>query len=265
MRLVCWNMRRAKRDSPGWAYLDRLGPDIAVLQEVSSFPASLASRYAVSYEKAARKDGTPQSFGNLTLVRGTIEGRIPLVSDLDWVNRERDQFGGAILADEATTRLGPIGIVNLHAPAWAIPGERLAAVDVTGVKLEANPRTYCTEIAWKLFRDTPGLFDRPLVVAGDFNSSETFDDLWGKSPRGNREVIERMNALGLHDALRTRAGKLVPTYRGNRGKQLVHQLDHVYIGEELIAILEDCQVGSREEVFDSNLSDHLPIIVDFRS
>jgi endonuclease/exonuclease/phosphatase family metal-dependent hydrolase len=99
-------------------------------------------------------------------------------------------------------------------------------------------------------------------VAGDFNSSETFDS---PKPRGNREFMERMNGLGLTEGLRACTGQLTPTFRTPRGGFVVHQLDHLYVTEALRRHLTECGVGSAQRVFESArpLSDHLPIVADF--
>ena len=41
-------------------------------------------------------------------------------------------------------------------------------------------------------------------MAGDLNSSETFDYLWHGDPSGNREIMDRMNALGFYDCFQHR-------------------------------------------------------------
>ena len=103
-----------------------------------------------------------------------------------------------------------------------------------------------------------------LVVGGDFNSSETFDTLWRGGPRGNVEVMQRMNALGLRDCLRTFRGRLTPTFAHSTGT-LIHQLDHLYVTRRLLDRLVQCDVGSAERVFGTvpSLRDHLPIVADF--
>ena len=47
------------------------------------------------------------------------------------------------------------------------------------------------------------LAEEPFIVAGDLNSSETFDYLWHGDPSGNREIMDRMNALGFYDCFHT--------------------------------------------------------------
>ena len=102
--------------------------------------------------------------------------------------------------------------------------------------------------------------EEPFIVGADLNSSETFDV---PRPSGNREIMDRMNALGYHVWLRMFNGKLTPTYRSPRGS-VVHQLDHLYVTPTLLSKLAQCDVGSAERVFDARpmLSDHLPIVAD---
>lgn len=99
------------------------------------------------------------------------------------------------------------------------------------------------------------------IVGGDFNSSETFD-AWKKGGRGNREVIERMNALGLVDCLRAHHGQLVPTFRTPRGGRVEHQMDHLYVSDSLLQRLRECHAAHSDLVFQYGLSDHLPIVAD---
>jgi exonuclease III len=117
---------------------------------------------------------------------------------------------------------------------------------------------------WATLKSMDISTEEQFIVAGDLNSSETFDYLWRGGPRGNREIMDRMNALGFYDCLRMYKGQLTPTFRHSR-KSFVHQLDHFYVTPRLLSRLTRCDVGSAERVFGSTLtlSDHLPIVADF--
>ena len=125
-----------------------------------------------------------------------------------------------------------------------------------------NEYVWCTEILWSLLTHSMGRHSGPWLVGGDFNSSETFD-AWRTGGRGNRQIIERMNALGLTDCLRSHHGRLVPTFRNPRGGKIIHQIDHLYVSEPLLGSLRSADVGPSDIIFDQRLSDHLPIIADF--
>ena len=72
-------------------------------------------------------------------------------------------------------------------PAWPIDPERLKGVDVKGIKLSNNHDVWVTEILWAALL-SENLNELPWIVAGDLNSSVTFDTLWGDGPRGNQEI-----------------------------------------------------------------------------
>ncbi len=86
------------------------------------------------------------------------------------------------------------------------------------------------------------------IVGGDFNSSETFD-FRAEGDRGNREIMLRMNGLGSTEVLRSHHGGLVPTFRNPHGRNIVHQLDHLYVTAPLSDRLVGCEVGNQERLF----------------
>ena len=74
-----------------------------------------------------------------------------------------------------------------------------------------------------------------------------------------------MHELGLVEVLRHTKGQLTPTFRNANNREVIHQLDHLFISKQMIPNLLHCDVGSADEVFGGNLSDHLPIIADFKN
>ena len=73
-----------------------------------------------------------------------------------------------------------------------------------------------------------------------------------------------MAGLGLIECLRKSRGALTPTFRNTTGGAIKHQMDHLFVTEALASRLVSCDTGSRERVFDSGLSDHLPLVAHFR-
>ena len=108
------------------------------------------------------------------------------------------------------------------------------------------------------------LSDDQWIVGGDFNCSETFDYLWKGGPSGNREILDRMDDLGLTECLRTYNGELVPTFKNASNGNIIHQLDHLFVSDGLSYSLERCNTGDVSKVFDKSLSDHVPVIGVFR-
>lgn len=260
MKIITWNMRRATQKSAAWDYLQQLDAEVAFLQEVNTIPESVRSQYSVHSLPAITKSGKVQTFHTVILSKHPFIGDVELSSTIAWVTDARAFFKGNIIAKSIEVNNQKINLVNAYSPAWIVPDTFTAGVDVTGVKLKQNPHVWATEILWKCLIDHPLIHSDGWIVGGDFNSSETFDYLWGSSPRGNLEIIERMNALGLYDALRTQYGCLVPTHKNNRGGKVIHQMDHLYMSRHLLDAVTDCCTGTHEDVFEGNLSDHLPII-----
>ena len=254
-------MRRSKTGSPSWNYLKEIDPDIALLQEVNEIPQEISNIYSFRIRKARNKNGQDQKFGTAVLVKGDILDEINLTSDLDWIKKEIDHFRGNLLAYRVNTKdHQKINIVSVYSPAWCIDSERIQDIDVSGVKLDNNPDIWFTEILWKSLQYEKIDPNDSWVVAGDLNCSLTFDIKWG--PRGNDQVIKRIEDLGFYECLRGIHKKVVPTFRTSRG-HIEDQIDHLFISSHLRNKLIDCSVGSHE-VFDQSLSDHLPVIAEIR-
>lgn len=262
MRLVVWNMRRASPGSAAWDYLLALDPDIALLQEVGGLPEGVTGLYYCASSRPKSKAGKPQRFENVIVSRLPLQNGLSLTSDIDWVQRELEVFSGNIQTAAVLASGQRVNLINLYSPAWPVKASRLENEDVSSVKLSLNPDVWCTDLVWEALRKTEDAFAHPLIVGGDFNSSETFDYLWSGGPRGNLETIERFNALGLTEALRGKAKVLAPTFRNPKGGKVIHQLDHLYLTKDLWRTCSHCRVGEQDDVFSKGLSDHLPIIAE---
>jgi hypothetical protein len=207
MRIVSWNMRHVTRSSDAaWQYLRELAPDLALLQEVNSFPETLQSEYQILYRKVRGKTGRLQSFGTAVVVRGQVTEPIKLSSEWDWVDKELVRFEGSLVA--TTVNLGlsaELQVMSVHSPTWPVDRSRLSGVDVSQVKLKENPDVWGTELIWAALR-SQDLNAAQWIVGGDFNSSETFDYLWpaGRVETGNSRIVckiwDSLNAFGTRRA-----------------------------------------------------------------
>jgi exonuclease III len=263
LKVVSWNCWRATADSPAWDYLLELDPSVALLQEVRSLPPKILDRFACDVRPAAGKTGAPQRFGTALLVRGRIGDAIRLAGHSDWIDVELERFAGNLVGRELFPRDGPpLKAVSVYSPAWPIKLERAADIDSNRVKLPTNPDVWLADILWASLQHHRASPTDRWIVAGDFNMSETFDQMtWSNG--GNREYLDRMAALGLTECLRKSRGVLTPTFRNTCGGAIKHQMDHVFVTEALAAGLESCDVGSQERVFGAGLSDHLPVVARF--
>jgi len=139
------------------------------------------------------------------------------------------------------------------------------------VKTSVNPDVWGTDILWAALKHTVSPTGQ-WVVGGDLNSSETFDAVWqhrnkkrfGFRSSGNAEMIARMGQLGFIECLRkSNKGNIIPTFRHSTGS-INHQIDHLYVSSDLCSRLDKCRVGDQAIIFGKSLSDHLPIIADFK-
>jgi endonuclease/exonuclease/phosphatase family metal-dependent hydrolase len=208
------------------------------------------------------KSDKPQRFSTAILVRGLIREEIHLSSSHDWVNDELRRFAGNLVAAKIALDSGErFRVMCVYVPPWPIDRARLKEFDVSQVKLKNNRDVWVTELMWAAL-DNVQRDGMPWVVAGDLNSSITFDTLWRDGPRGNQEVQDRMSALGFVECLRSAQGRLTPTFENPKDGKVIHQMDHLFLPQRLVSRLATCRAGDPEVVFGESLSDHLPIIAD---
>ena len=46
------------------------------------------------------------------------------------------------------------------------------------------------------------------------------------------------------------------------GYRVIHQIDHMFLGQRVFSSVKRCHVGDTDRVFGGSLSDHLPIVAD---
>jgi len=180
-RLVSWNMRRAGPLSKAWVYLSELGPDIALLQEVTAIPVDIAARFSAIARLTSGPDGQQQHFSTVVLVGQGACAPDMLRSNAGWVDDELARFAGNLVATRVRLGGAELRVVSVHSPAWPIGRARLAGIDTSAVKLTQNPDVWLADVLWAAL--PPSAADA-WIVGGDFNLSETFD-AW---PGGPREI-----------------------------------------------------------------------------
>jgi endonuclease/exonuclease/phosphatase family metal-dependent hydrolase len=262
VHILSWNVRRATARSAVWDYFLECSPDLALLQEVNGWPERVSSAYECRAELATGRSGAPQTFRTAILARGQLGAPIPLRGGAGWLDAEIAHFSGNLVANRITTAHTELAAISVYSPAWPVDPARLAGIDVSDVRLKLNRDVWLADVLWAALRAGGVSPADPWVVGGDFNLSETFDQ-WRGGPRGNREYLDRMIALGFVECLRTSQGGLTPTYRNTDKTTVKHQMDHLFVSRSMATRLRVCNVGSPEAVFGRNLSDHLPIIADF--
>lgn len=271
MRVITWNLHVANKESRIWDLLLEINPDITLLQEVGSIPDKIKDTFNVLSKVAITKTGKPQRFSTAVIIKGKIIKEINLQSNYEWVNNELEFFKGNFIACIVEFQTHEkFNVVSVHSPAWPVDKNRIKEIDVSQVKLTKNPKVWFTEIIWSALKNTISENEQ-WIVGGDYNSSETFDIEYklkhgisgGIVGGGNKEIRDRMYALGFKECLLEHNGKLTPTFKHSR-KKIIHQLDHLYVSDKLFSRILKCEVGDQNKIFGKALSDHLPIITDFK-
>ena len=272
MRVITWNIHGARKNSSVWDFLMDLQPDVALLQEVGSSPEHFIKEFDGVCRPAIFKNGKPQRFSTGVFVNGEVLEEVTFSSSLDWINHELDFFKGNLVSCRVQPiNHPPITVVSVYSPAWPINADRLEGVDVSQISTKISGEVWCADALWaglqKSITDS-----ETWVVGGDFNSSETFDVEWqekhdrvfGIRSSGNAKMLQRLCDLGLSECLRqSNSGTIVPTFRHSTG-EIEHQIDHLFVSNDFYSQLEKCTVGDQAIIFGKSLSDHLPIIADFR-
>lgn len=72
-----------------------------------------------------------------------------------------------------------------------------------------------------------------------------------------------MVELGFTECLRRfNNDKIIHTFK-HSSSEIAHQMDHLFVTNNVFSRLGKCVVGEHSIIFDRALSDHLPIIADF--
>ena len=264
MKVITWNVNKASLSRGGvWTMLEQEDADIVLLQEVTRIPDEILRRYNCHARFPKFFGGHNARFQTAVLSRWRMNTTPFLASELEWVNKIQNTRYGWIHECEVVDRAGTrCRVVSVHSPAFAVPRKEIGDADFQAIKLKNNPKLWFTEILWSFLRNANLGDGTNWIVGGDFNSSVRFDR---PRNRGNQEIIDRLNALGLTDCLsHHNKEQPVPTFQ-HTSKKVQDQLDYLYVNAPLLGRLKNARVPGREEVFDVSprVSDHLPIVCEF--
>ncbi len=226
LRLVSWNVCDGFRSKFG--HLERLRPDVAILQEVR--PDCL--RYAALHENS------------------------------HWIG-DAGQKGMAIIGYNGW-QLSPLAAV---AERWFMPvlaEKHGAAVIIVAVWVDSLQE--CVPPTLRALEQLrPVIASRPAILAGDFNQSIALDRKRGPGRRF-ADVLRVMQELGLesawHSSRQEEHGKETSAtlyWQWNQAKPF--HIDFAFASASLN--VESATLGTFDQYVGGKISDHVPLVVDY--
>ena len=205
-------------------------------------------------------------FGRWCWLGDSFSAPLVLTAAEAWVTTQLKRLSGNFLARRVVTQSGnTLNTISIYNPHWALNQAQLHGQDLSGILLPGETKVWAADLLQAAIPTLVRETDAPWVIGGDFNLSTTFD-AWKPGKTSNRTFLDRMARSSLTECLCAMQGQLTPTFRNpSRGKEIKHQIDHLFVTRELADRLVSCQTGSQERVFESvpALSDHLPIVATY--
>ena len=198
---MSWNCPHASSASRLWDYLLELDPDVALLQDFGTVPERILQQYIhAPNTKPLAADRAPHHMTGV-LLKGTSADDLPLPAPFDWVARELEAYGEYFTAKAVTLHCGiTLKVLSVYSPAFPIDPARMKEIDTTGIQLTQSRDVWATELMWAALRSMHIANEEAFIVAGDLNSSETFDLSlagWSERKSGNHGAHECAGFLRL--------------------------------------------------------------------
>jgi len=255
LRVVVWNIAGKAR---AWSALDRLEPDICLLNEAVVPPERQGVWSA---------DGTLGRDDKKRRWTAAVVSTLPSSSIIDakpqWRQSKRNvpfqcSRPGSWVAASVQSASGPITALALYGLL-----DELSDASVHRSLSELSP-----------VMDDPR-YKKQIILGGDLNTGTQWPDGEPFYKR-DRNVLDRIEALGLVDCIRARrppgrlAGCLciegddcahVRTRQDPKRPDVPYQTDYLFASPTLASQLVSCEVLSSAEWF--AISDHAPIVADF--
>jgi exonuclease III len=242
MRIVTWNVHRRKKMDEHWKLLDEhIKPDIVVFQEfntdISPPPRRFETRTACinSENRSIVWDSVPV-WGTAILSQQFPLKPIELKESTFEHKKIEDHYSGRIVAASTEFKGVTVDIFGLHVP-------------ITGKWARFN-------LAKMVSMAEKSRIGDEMIILGDFNFGDTFDD-GGKTD--NRDYFNKiLKEHSLVDAYKKHHKAHSYTFRSVRNRDFRHHLDHILVSEGLSARLKNCDIYPTPW----ELSDHRLVFAD---
>jgi len=259
MKIITWNLNNRKANQSAWDKLFALAPDLVLLSEVNFIPEDLKG-YSSHFEPAMGSKGEFRSFQTGLICKGNIGEAFKLESKYDWATKAITDYPGNYVCRKVKVDNQAYQVISVHMPSWEFPIQNYTD-DASAIALPNYAKIYMSELLWSALKNMVPSSSANWIIGGDFNTSEY---IGGTTQRAaNVEAIARIEKLGLIETVRRHNGRPVPSFKPTRkNTEPVHQLDHLYISEHLLAKPFTGNIGAWEEYIGAGLSDHAPIIAE---
>ena len=258
LRVVTWNIAR---NPAAWSALDRLEPDICLLNEA----VVPEGRLGVWSEAGTHgRDGKRRPWS------AAVTSRFPTVAIKDarpqWRHSRREvpfecSRPGSWIAARVETPFGAVTAVSLYGLM-----DELSDASVHRSLSECSP----------IFDDAR--YRESVVLGGDLNTGTQWPESEATFNARDRGVLQRVESYGLIDCIRAMRipGRLkgcpcmeaescmhVRTRRDARRPDVPYQTDYLFAATKASFTLASCEVLASDEWFE--ISDHAPIVADFHA
>ena len=259
MRIVTWNVNgiRAAIRKGLDEFVERIAPDILLLQEVRAFEKQLPKGWKPGMRQVAWHPAEKKGYsGTATWAnREFVEIGRGMESSLD-----RDDSEGRIIHTKHPFANTSLHCINVYLPSGSNKEER-----------QLYKEGWIEDLLNWAQRFTD--HDEPVLLCGDLNIAHTENDIW--NPSGNRftsgflpqerEWFSRLLASGWHDLFRIQVGEQKGPYSwwSNRGqaraKDRGWRIDYVLANAAARPMLVGAEIMREGGLV---VSDHAPVIID---
>lgn len=262
MRVVTWNVNgiRAAIRKGLDGFVEKLQPDILMLQEVRALPEQLPSDWQAGMESVIWHPAERKGYSGVSTWSdaGTAMQEIGRGKES---KLDPDDLEGRILHTLHDTEIGMLHCINVYLPSGSSKHERQLYKEGWMDELRQWAMKFIDE-------------KEAVILCGDLNIAHTEDDIWNPSGNRNtsgflgneREWFSNLLSDGWHDLLRIHIGegKGPYTWWSNRGQARVKdrgwRIDYVLANHAALPYLKAASVLREGGLV---VSDHAPVIIDF--
>jgi endonuclease/exonuclease/phosphatase family metal-dependent hydrolase len=258
MRVITWNMgcayERSKyraNHAEAWSRIERLDPDVALLQEVGYIPQS------IDPERVVATPRNPDSTF-LTVVYARRGKVVRLLTDPSLSTVVRGQ---AVVAEVSGASVHPVVFASVHTLTGLPSAEAKLAFEALAtdgrLQLSTDTGSWHPQVILQAVDQHVG--GRRFVVGGDFNVAWRFDEEQGSEggywASAQFQAARSKGWRRCH--LKFHAGEERTFFRGARE---LYQLDHIFADKITYDAASRCDVLQMED--QDRLSDHAPMILE---